>query len=241
MTKFTALLHADVQDNVRHVDDLDLSNLLAAAETSLDQYREINRRYRKPDGSLDAAGVQRLTPLRTALKAAASEFLADGGFAFTLHDSDRDQLPGVLRDLMELAGNSHPHEIDEKTLERNVGLLWEWCGIAAEVAKTEPLAKPDAKLNGNGHPHGADDWNDGSADIDVAAAKALAGSNYPAVGAIASNEELSLNEKGRRILAIHPEAAIWDSKKWADLLGVSDGRIRQLEFWKRLKAAEKKR
>lgn len=57
---------------------------------------------------------------------------------------------------------------------------------------------------------------------------------------IAKDDALSLEEKGPRILAISAAAATWKSPNWATLLGVTDGRIRGLTWWKKLQAAKRK-
>jgi hypothetical protein len=84
-------------------------------------------------------------------------------------------------------------------------------------------------------------WPDADppADRDAVAAKVLADGNYPAVAEIAADHTLNLEEKGRRIIAIHTPAAHWKAARWAELLGVTDSRIRQLAFWKMLREADK--
>jgi hypothetical protein len=72
------------------------------------------------------------------------------------------------------------------------------------------------------------------------AAKVLADGNYPAVAEIAAAVGLTLDEKMRRIAVVHPSASTWKALRWAALLGVTDGRIRQSETWKAWRAAEKR-
>jgi hypothetical protein len=61
-----------------------------------------------------------------------------------------------------------------------------------------------------------------------------------AVLAIAGNSKLSLDERGRRILSISNDAHAWDSVKWGRVLKCTDGRVRQLSFWKTLQEKKNK-
>lgn len=103
---------------------------------------------------------------------------------------------------------------------------------AAEQQPDEPA--DDASL--------ADPSGDSPSKIEVAAI-ALAGGDYEAVAAVAavaSDGKLDLENKLLRIASIHPPATAWKSPKWAELLEVTDGRIRQLATWNKWRETDKR-
>ncbi|MBX3437238.1 MAG: hypothetical protein KF861_07100 [Planctomycetaceae bacterium] len=61
-----------------------------------------------------------------------------------------------------------------------------------------------------------------------------------AVLAIAHSSDKRIDEKMRQIAVVKPESVHWKATRWAELLGVTDSRIRQTETWKAWRAADKK-
>ncbi|GAB4146551.1 MAG: hypothetical protein Tsb009_19270 [Planctomycetaceae bacterium] len=57
---------------------------------------------------------------------------------------------------------------------------------------------------------------------------------------IAAETEKSVDERMRSVLLACTESVGWISRKWAILLGVSDGAIRQTPIWKKLKEKQRK-
>lgn len=82
---------------------------------------------------------------------------------------------------------------------------------------------------------GAGDPDDKSIDF-----AAILDDAAPAVVTIAGDESKSLDERMRLIAIAKPEAVHWKSRRWAELLGVTAGRIRQTDTWIAWRAAEKK-
>ncbi len=57
---------------------------------------------------------------------------------------------------------------------------------------------------------------------------------------IAGDSSRSLDEKMRSILAINPKSYQWNSIKWAEVLKVSDSRIRQSDTWRSIRQNQSK-
>ena len=68
----------------------------------------------------------------------------------------------------------------------------------------------------------------------------LADGNQAVIASIASNADLSLDEKMRRVAIVETKTITWPSSRWGNLLGVTDGRVRQTVTWKTWRAADKK-
>lgn len=74
----------------------------------------------------------------------------------------------------------------------------------------------------------------------VADLMSLLDDSASAIFAIAGDQNKSLDERMRQIAIAKPEAAMWKSSRWAELLQVTGSRIRQTETWKAWRASEKR-
>jgi hypothetical protein len=69
---------------------------------------------------------------------------------------------------------------------------------------------------------------------------AISGDTGSAIITIANDAKLSTEQKMARIYAVDRGAVGWSSDRWADVLGVTPGRIRQTEWWKDRKRLARK-